>query len=230
MGRVLPQEPPLLERLHHQRDVALLEVAHAAVHELGGAARRALAEIALLEQQHVVAARGRVDGHAHAGGAAADDHHVPGLGAGRAARPSISARFMVHALGSQPFDRSRASVQRARSLARPARAASSARTGAPPATGSAISSRLFQKPTAEAGQVGGAEGRRLRHRGADHRHAEEVGLELHQQVVARGAAVHAQLRERARRNPPASRRAGRPTGRRSPPARPARCGRRWCRG
>ena len=77
MRRVLSKQSALLERFHDQRDVALLEIAHAAVHELGAAARRALAEVVLLEQQDVVAAAGRVDGDADAGGAAADDDHVP---------------------------------------------------------------------------------------------------------------------------------------------------------
>jgi hypothetical protein len=35
MRRVLPQQSALLQRLHHERDVALLEIAHAAVHQLG---------------------------------------------------------------------------------------------------------------------------------------------------------------------------------------------------
>ncbi len=79
MRRVLAQKAALLERLHHERDCALLEVAHAAVHEFRGPARRALAEVVLFDEQHVVAARGRIDGDAHPDRAAADDHHVPGL-------------------------------------------------------------------------------------------------------------------------------------------------------
>ena len=55
--RVLQQQPTLLERFHHQRNIAVLEVTHAAVDELGRAARRALAEVMLLEQQHAVTAR-----------------------------------------------------------------------------------------------------------------------------------------------------------------------------
>src|SRR5215211_7763163 len=41
----------------------------------------------------------------------------------------------------------------------------------------------------QAGRVGGAERRRLRHLRADHRHAEQVGLELHEQLVLDHAAV-----------------------------------------
>ena len=79
MGGVLAQEAPLLERLHHEGDVALLEVPNAAVDELGRAAGGPLPEVALLEQQHVVAAGGRVEGHTHAGGPAPDHDDVPGL-------------------------------------------------------------------------------------------------------------------------------------------------------
>ena len=75
--RVLQQQPPLVERLHHERHVALLQVAHAAVHQLRRPARGPLAEVALLEQQHLVAARGGVHRHADAGGAASDHEHVP---------------------------------------------------------------------------------------------------------------------------------------------------------
>ena len=48
----------------------------------------------------------------------------------------------------------------------------------------------------QAGQVGRAQGCRLDHPGAHHRNAEQVGLELHEQVVDAGAAVHAQLGHR----------------------------------
>ena len=74
--RVLPQDAPFLQRLHHERDVALLEIAHAPVHQLRTATRRALAEVVLLEQQHLVAARGGIDGDPDSSGAAADDREV----------------------------------------------------------------------------------------------------------------------------------------------------------
>jgi hypothetical protein len=63
---VLSQQPAFLERLHHQRDVALFEVAHAAVHELRASARRALAEVVLLQSRR--RSRGcRIDSDADAG-------------------------------------------------------------------------------------------------------------------------------------------------------------------
>ncbi len=49
--RVLPEQAALLERLHDEGDVALLEIADAAVDQLGGAAGGAFAEILVLEQQ-----------------------------------------------------------------------------------------------------------------------------------------------------------------------------------
>ncbi len=50
------QKAPLVERLHDEREVALLEVADAAVHELRAAARGRLGEVRLLEQERPVAA------------------------------------------------------------------------------------------------------------------------------------------------------------------------------
>ncbi len=48
--------------------------------QLGAAARCPFAKVTLLEQKHVVAAAGRVDGYANAGGAATDHNNVPGFG------------------------------------------------------------------------------------------------------------------------------------------------------
>ena len=81
MRRVAGQPPALAQRLEHKRDVALPQVPHATVHELGRAARGALAEIALLEQRHGVTARRGIDGDADACRAAADDGEIPGLAA-----------------------------------------------------------------------------------------------------------------------------------------------------
>ena len=75
---ILAENAAFLQRLHDEGHVALLEVAHAAVDELGGAAGSALAEVALLDQANGVAARGGIDGDADAGRPAADDGHVPG--------------------------------------------------------------------------------------------------------------------------------------------------------
>ena len=45
----------------------------------------------------------------------------------------------------------------------------------------------------QAGEVGSAQGRGFGHAGAHHNGVEHIGLKLHQQLVRRGAAVHAQL-------------------------------------
>ncbi len=82
--RVLPQQAALLQRFHHQRHIALLQIANAAMHQLGGAAGGALAEIFALDKQCFVAARGCVHRNAGTGRATADHQHIPGL---RAPRP-----------------------------------------------------------------------------------------------------------------------------------------------
>src|SRR5574338_1032876 len=47
----------------------------------------------------------------------------------------------------------------------------------------------------QSGEIRGAQGGRFRDPGPRHRHADEIGLKLHQQVVARSAPIHPQLRE-----------------------------------
>ena len=66
----------LVQRLAHQVDVALRQVAHAAVHPFRGARRGALGEIVRLHQHHAVAALRCVQRDAQAGGAAADHGQV----------------------------------------------------------------------------------------------------------------------------------------------------------
>ena len=77
MGGVLAHDAALFEGGHDEGNVALLEVTDAAVNQFGGAAAGALAEVVGFQQGYAEAARGRVDGDTHAGGAAADDHNVP---------------------------------------------------------------------------------------------------------------------------------------------------------
>ncbi len=75
--RVLAQPAPFLEGFQYEGDVSLLEVAHAAVHELGAAAGGAAGEIPRFQERRPVAARGGVDGAPEPGGAAADNDDVP---------------------------------------------------------------------------------------------------------------------------------------------------------
>ena len=74
---VLQEQATLLQRFHYERDIALLQVAHAAVDQLGAAARGALAKIALFQQEYVVIAGGGVNGDPDSGGSAAHNDHVP---------------------------------------------------------------------------------------------------------------------------------------------------------
>ena len=80
MGCILAEETALFECLHDERDVALFEVAHAAVDELGAAAGGAFAEVLCLKEQHIEAADSGINGDANAGRAAADDDNIPGSG------------------------------------------------------------------------------------------------------------------------------------------------------
>jgi hypothetical protein len=91
VGRVLQKQSALFERFHYQADVSLLQVAHAAVCQLGAAAGGAFTEVALLEQQHIVAARRGIDRNAYARCAAAHDNHVPGFGMRLDAAPHVDA-------------------------------------------------------------------------------------------------------------------------------------------
>ena len=79
MRRVAVEQPALAQRLGDEREVELLQIAHAAVHELGAAARGALGEVVRLEQQGPIAAARGVDGNAEPRGAAADHDDVEGL-------------------------------------------------------------------------------------------------------------------------------------------------------
>ena len=70
------QQAALLQRLLDQREVEHLEVAQAAVHQLGRARRRAGGEVALLDQPDLEPARHRVERRSDADDPAADDQHV----------------------------------------------------------------------------------------------------------------------------------------------------------
>src|SRR5260370_15622503 len=91
VGRVLQKQTALLERLHDQPNIALLQVAHAAVCQLGAATGRAFAEVALLQQQDIVAASRGIDRNAYAGRTPAYDKHVPFFGMGFDATPHVGS-------------------------------------------------------------------------------------------------------------------------------------------
>jgi hypothetical protein len=74
----------LVQGLAHQADLALTEVAHAAVQQLGGARGGALGEVLGLQQRHAQAALRGVERQPEARGAAADDDQVVALDAAQA--------------------------------------------------------------------------------------------------------------------------------------------------
>ena len=79
-GRVAAQPLALVQRLVDQAHVALLEVAQAAVDELGALRRGAAGEVVALDERRAQAPGGGVEGDAGAGDPAADDEHVERLG------------------------------------------------------------------------------------------------------------------------------------------------------
>ncbi|PMQ07677.1 hypothetical protein JaAD80_27920 [Janthinobacterium sp. AD80] len=74
-----------LQRLAHQLEFIVLEVAQAAVYQLGGGGRGVLRQVVLFAQHHAQAAAGRVARDAGAIDAAADDQQVAVGGQGRKA-------------------------------------------------------------------------------------------------------------------------------------------------
>ena len=79
MRRERDEQLALEQRLAHQPEVEVLEVAQAAVDELARAAGGAGGVVGALEQRHAVAAAGGVEGDAGPGDAAADDGDVEAL-------------------------------------------------------------------------------------------------------------------------------------------------------
>ena len=80
-GAFAAQPLALAQRLVHEADVAVLQVAQPAVHELRALRRRAAGEVVALDQRGAQAAAGGVERHPGAGDPAADHEHVERLGA-----------------------------------------------------------------------------------------------------------------------------------------------------
>ena len=78
VGRVAQHVAAFAQSIENQREVHLLEVAHAAVHQFGAAAGGLLGEVGALHQQSAIAARCGLNGGAEAGGPTADHQYVPG--------------------------------------------------------------------------------------------------------------------------------------------------------
>jgi hypothetical protein len=79
MRRVFAQQAAFSQRFKYKRDIALLQVAHAAMNQLDAAAGRALGEVRLLHHERAVAARRRINAYAQPGCPSADDEKVPRL-------------------------------------------------------------------------------------------------------------------------------------------------------
>jgi hypothetical protein len=77
--RQVDEQRALEQRLAHQSDVEVLEVAQAAVDELGRPARGPRRVVLGVDQRNAVPARRRVERHARAGDPAADHHHVEAI-------------------------------------------------------------------------------------------------------------------------------------------------------
>src|SRR3984885_8092564 len=108
---IAQQQAALLERLHHEGDISLLEVTHTAVNQLGRPARGPLAEVLTLDQQGLEPARARAQSAPRADRPAAKDDDVPWL---RAALDTRQHFLPIHAAPLfQPLDRATASSHRA---------------------------------------------------------------------------------------------------------------------
>ena len=95
-GALRAQALALAERLVHEADVAVLQVAQAAVDELRALRRRAAGEVVPLDERGAQPAAGGIEGHPGAGDAAADHEHVERLGAQLLQRRGAVERTLRH--------------------------------------------------------------------------------------------------------------------------------------
>jgi len=79
MGREPDEQLALQQRLSHQPQVEVLQVAQASMDELRGAAAGPGGEVGLFDQRNAVAAGGRIEGDAGAGDPAPDHDDVKAL-------------------------------------------------------------------------------------------------------------------------------------------------------
>ena len=105
MRRVGQQRRALVQRLAHQRHIALREIAHAAVHELGRARTRAFRKVLGFEQHDREAARRGVERDAAAGGAAADDGEVERAAGLRCHQRCLRSKVRLNARAPRPSER-----------------------------------------------------------------------------------------------------------------------------
>ena len=188
VGHAAQLPGPLAQALANDPDVVVREVAQAAVDEAGRARRGAPGEVAPLDEQGRATAPRELARDAGAEDAATDDDDV----VARAVEPGDArCRRRVAAHAGRLRVRSTASAQRARSAARRAAGMLGSKRAPTPIRWSSSASS-DQMPTARPARSAAPERGRLGHRGPFDRPVEEIGLELQQQVVGRGAAVGAQ--------------------------------------
>ncbi len=84
MRRERDHQLALEQRLAHEREIEVLQVAESAMNELAGAARGPRGEVGALHERHAEPARGGVERHPRAGDAPADHDEIEFvLGEGR---------------------------------------------------------------------------------------------------------------------------------------------------
>ncbi len=76
VGRIAEQQAPLVQGLVDQAKIAVLQVAQAAVDQLGAGAAGGRGEITLVDEGDAPAVQGRVQGDAGAGDAAPDNEQI----------------------------------------------------------------------------------------------------------------------------------------------------------
>jgi hypothetical protein len=79
MRRDSHQNPPLSTRLEHEVQVAMLEIAHASVHEARGPARCAAREVVAFDERGAKSTHRAITRDPSTGDTAADNQHVESL-------------------------------------------------------------------------------------------------------------------------------------------------------
>jgi hypothetical protein len=87
----LQEEAPFVEGFADEGEIALFEVAEAAVDEFGASTGSGLGEVGLFDEQGAQAAGGGIDGATQSGGAAANDEDIPEGGVVRDLRDGVAA-------------------------------------------------------------------------------------------------------------------------------------------
>lgn len=79
MGRIVQQRGALVQRFAHQRDIALCQIAHAAMHQFGGTRGCTLGKVVRLQQTDLEASRHGIYCSTQTGGTAANNQQIVGF-------------------------------------------------------------------------------------------------------------------------------------------------------